>query len=254
MAKLPAQPGVSRRQYALSRNVSEAAIRKHIASGTLAGAVLPNGNIDPDAADKLLAGSVTRGPKVPIQVRTAKARRIRAQIRLLYDEVMEIKNNVVTPADAAMIQDVVSARIIKWLRVIPDRAAAAAAGLPGDRAYRALDDCINNTLQDYQDDLPPEKPSTPTPEIDLAAMTPTELTALQLNLQAEKLEYERALNHGVVAWPDDLMPDYNEKLAVSKSMLLAIPGRVTVFMEGSSVEEARARIAEEIERVVAALH
>jgi hypothetical protein len=87
MAKLPTQPGVSRRQYALSRNVSEAAIRKHIANGTLAGAVLENGIIDPDAADKLLAGSVTRGPKLPVQVSTAKGRRQRAQVRLLHDEV-----------------------------------------------------------------------------------------------------------------------------------------------------------------------
>ena len=52
--------GVSRRAYARSRNISEATVRKYVAEGKLAQAVLPDGTIDPERADQLLASSISR--------------------------------------------------------------------------------------------------------------------------------------------------------------------------------------------------
>lgn len=255
MAKPPTKQGVSRRQYAKTRNVSEAAIRKHIATGVLASAVMADGRLDPDAADKLLAASIMRGPKEPVQVSAAKARRQRAQVRLLHDEMMDLRRSVIGTKDAKRLVTEDYTDIKQWLRSIPEKAATAAAGLPSEAAHRALRDCVNQALTDshqvLSERVPPDLAPKPQPDID--NMTPVELTALQLNLQAEKLEYERALKRGIARWIRDAVVEFEEKLSVTKGILLAIPARVAVFMESSSIPEARRRIGEEIERAVAVL-
>jgi hypothetical protein len=87
--------------------------------------------------------------------------------------------------------------VVDWLHGIPDKAAAAAAGLPGERAHRALVDRIDRALGDFNRSIVPHKPASRR-DPDLEAMTPIELKALQLNLQTEKLEIERALNQGAL--------------------------------------------------------
>ncbi|MEO9229765.1 MAG: hypothetical protein ABI216_12600 [Devosia sp.] len=256
MAKTPAKRGVSRRQYALSRNISEAAVRKQIGNGTLAKAVLIDGSIDANTADRLLAASVTRGPKVPIQVTTAKARRLRAQIRLLQDKVDDWRKSFIVEKDIWPIVEKGDLVIAERVRRIPGDAAAAAAGLAQDKAHLVLSDCVNRALVDlhqvYWQNVN-RSPRTEPARLNLDGLTPSALSAMQINLHAQLLEYQRALNVGHGRLIQDVLEVVTEKTAIGKALLVAIPSRVAVFMEGSSQEEARARISEEIEKCIAVL-
>ena len=89
---------LSRRGYAKARGLSEARVRALIADTTLAGAVLPNGLLDSEKADALLTHNISR-PKVtervPAGLRTARTRKLRAQVRLKLDEVRELRDNLI---------------------------------------------------------------------------------------------------------------------------------------------------------------
>ncbi len=246
---------LSRRGYAASRNISEAAVRKHIASGVLADAVLANGLIDSDAADRLLATELTRpkaAKRLPAALRAAKHRRLRAQVRALNDEVNELKRTLIAPADAAKLTAYLNGYIFAALRRLPD-IASQVAGQPGTVAYRLLDDGVQDCLQYFQDHLPPLPDVQPAPELDLDPMTHVQLTTLQANLQAEKLELERLLARGELAVFSQLHEDDVEKLTVSKSIYLAIPGRLAPMLAAASVEDARGMIGRAVEQALAVL-
>ena len=57
--------GVSRRAYAKSRGISEAVVRKYLTQGKLTDALLPDGTLDAEKADRLLASSITRDRAQP---------------------------------------------------------------------------------------------------------------------------------------------------------------------------------------------
>lgn len=88
---------------------------------------------------------------------------------------------------------------------------------------------------------------------DLETMSPAALEAMRLNLQAAKLELQRAVNLQGLVPIDDVAEVVSEILAVTKSLFIAIPGRIADACSIASAEEARALIAKEVEEAVAPL-
>lgn len=253
-------PHLSRRGYARSRNLSEASIRRHLASGVLADALTPDGLLDADKADELLRGSITRKAptKVPAVLKTARQRHLRAKVRRLQDEVAELRGTLAEPALVAPWVALANGQLVASLRRLVD-AAPAIAGRPADEVHRALGTAVNDAYQHFQDVFPgwwaehgPKAPP-PEPEPDLDAMGIVELTALQSHLAAEILERERHLAKGVVRHIDDFRAESEERLVVSKSLFTAIPGRVAQQVAVATVEEARELLSCEVELAVAAL-
>ena len=94
---------VSRRTYAKRRNVTEGAIRKRIADGSLADAMTPDGLIDPDKADALLAANTTAGRDISSDLVAAKRRKAAAACALLEGEVRDFGATLVPTKDVAAI-------------------------------------------------------------------------------------------------------------------------------------------------------
>jgi hypothetical protein len=243
--------GISRRAYARRRGVSEASIRKHIANGVLAPAVLPDDTIDPDHADRLLAETVTRGAAVPVELKTARARRLRASTALTHDNVAELRRSSITIADAAPMIIAESRRVAARLRRIPDAVADRIAGQEPEAVVPIIRDAVHAALSDLSEG--PEPPPRPREELDLGRHTPAQLNAIRTDLQGEELEYRRALDHGQMVDVTELAADFEERLAVLKSIITSIPGVVSPMMVSYDVETARAVVAEEVERAVTAL-
>ena len=91
----PTDRGV--RAYARRLSVSPAAVRKGVAEGRIP--IGAEGRILPDAADAALARGVVSGPTVSRTLAEARRRKLAASVRLLDDELAELRANSVTPAD-----------------------------------------------------------------------------------------------------------------------------------------------------------
>ncbi len=247
---------LSRRGYAKSRHISEAAVRKHIASGLLAPAVLSNGLIDAERADALLADSITRPKvkKVPVVLATARQRRLRAQARDLLDQLDALKRSLVPAKKAMEVVDAQFQVAIDVLKPWPARIAPTVAGKPAAEAVRLLKAGVHDTLQEMQDAPPPpwpsepEKPSAPDPD----ALNPVQLAALVENLRAELLELQRLERLGVPR-VDYVLGLFEEALGLAKSLLMAIPGRTATLIEVADVAEAERLLAAEVAGVIAQL-
>ncbi len=252
-------PHLSRRGYARSRNLSEAAVRRHIASGVLADALTPDGLLDADRADELLRGSVTRKPqaKVPAVLRTARQRHLRAKVRRLLDEVTELKGSLIDPKHAREIIAIADRPVVECYRRLLD-AAPIVAGKPAAEVHRALAKAANDCFVWYQDIAEawyeahmPKFEAEPEPDLD--SLSPVELAALHENLGAEILELGRYGSQGLARRVDDVIAENEERMVVAKGLFLAIPGRVAQLVAISTVEEARELLSREVELVIAAL-
>ena len=95
MSSHPTDRGV--RAYARRLSVSPAAVRKGVAEGRIP--IGAEGRILPDAADAALARGVVSGPTVSRTLAEARRRKLAASVRLLDDELAELRANSVTPAD-----------------------------------------------------------------------------------------------------------------------------------------------------------
>lgn len=247
---------LSRRAYAARSGVSDRAIRKHIASGVLAPAVLPNGLLDAELADQLLERNLTK-PKngAPLVLATAKQRRARAVVQDLLDQVRELRRSLIAPDLAETRANEATASAWRIAREWPARIAPTVAGKPAEEVQRLLKVGVNDLLGAFYDEgLQEEKDNAARraaaprrPKIDLAALTAVELQALAENLRAEILERERLERIGKTVRVEDAIALYEEALAVSKSLLNAIPGRTATLIEFADVAETERLLAVEIE-------
>jgi len=240
--------GISRRAYARRRGVSEASIRKHIANGVLAPAVMPDDSIDPDRADRLLAETVTRGAAVPVELKTARARRLRASTALTHDQVAELRRSSITIADAAPMIIADSRSVAGRLRQLPNTVATRVAGQPPEVVVPIIRDAIHAALTDLSGG--PTPPPTPREDIDLGHHTPAQLNAIRTDLQGEELEYRRALDHGQMVDVAQIGADFEERLAVLKSIIGGVPAAVALMMVASDVETVHRMVGNEVERAI----
>ncbi|MBI4923083.1 MAG: hypothetical protein HY834_15170, partial [Devosia nanyangense] len=224
--------GVSRRAYAKSRGISEAVVRKYLTQGKLSDALLPDGTLDAEKADRLLASSITRDRAQPVELRAAKARRLRALVRRLGDDVRDLEKSLVRADRVRPIASVVGLIVADNLRSIAERMAPIIAGMNGKDAHLALRNAVSDALEIISStmvtgvdgaQIAEEK------ELELDDLREPQLHAVQANLQADKLELGRALDRGILRRVADAVEEHEEMMVVSKSLILAMPGRVAPY-------------------------
>ena len=138
--------GLSRRAYAAQAGVSEATVRKHLRSGLLRPALLPNGKIDATKADELLARQRTRGT-VSAALSDARRRKLAAQVALLTDEVVRRQESLCRRDEADEEIRTMLCEIVRGLRPnsVPDHRACRSGrsnrlcGANGKRTYYLAD-------------------------------------------------------------------------------------------------------------------
>jgi len=240
--------GISRRELARRQGISESAVRRHIDSGALVGAVLGDGSLHPEKAVEALSGVVTHAKLVPVALTNARTRRLRVQVRKLMDEVADLRASTIAPEDATEMLSEQIGIVATALRTIPD-AAAALAGRSAAEALPLLRGIIHEALQanadteeddDWWND-PIER------RVDLDALAPNALLARRIDLAAQKLEIEHGLMRGKLRKVEQVDADWGGRLGVCKSLVFAIPGRVGQQVEGASPNSLRALVAAEVE-------
>jgi hypothetical protein len=229
-------------------------------------ALTPDNLLDTDKADALLRGAITR-PKAPERVpavlKTAKARKLRAAVALLQDQVGESRRYQISPTLAVAALRAMNAIVATAFRRLVD-AAPTVAGRPPAEVHRTLADAANAALEWFQEDglvladrtweedlkalAPLDEPAA-----DLDYLSPVELAALQMHLQAELLERELALKNGALAQLEDVNEANIERLVVGKSLFLAIPARVAQVVSVSTLDETYELLVKEVELACAAL-
>lgn len=246
--------GISRRELASRHGISETAVRKHIANGNLVGAVLPDGSLDPDIAARLLVGTIQKGTAVPVALRTAKTRRLRAQVAGLLDKVEAMRQMVISTEDADKLLAGERQPTIVRLRRIPNDFKKA-AGMNARDAARTMNALVHEVLEDLAAepaDYGEERSPAPSVDArpDLSTMSPNGLAALRINLSAELMEMKQALANGRARSVVEVLNEWEAKLAASKSLLLALPGRLAPHM---SVHGAKPKVRAEVEEIIGSL-
>ncbi|RYE07392.1 MAG: hypothetical protein EOP22_18010 [Hyphomicrobiales bacterium] len=248
--------GISRRELARRADVTEATIRRHLRSGALWEAVLPDGTLDPVKGLALLRTVVTKGKVVDSGLRRATDRFTAAQVGRLEDEVADLQRRYVPVADGDALVAAGMARIAGHLRPLAG-SIATAAGLPAKLVFDHARTCIHNALSAISADLlsgsQPEwwdepidawwnepTPAAPRP------MSAVALKAAKLDLGATKLTIERMARNGDVRAVSDIVAESDERVATAKSVLLAIPSRVYEKLSAATPLEGRAMVAEEM--------
>lgn len=251
-------PHLSRRSFAKTRGLSESRIRALIAEGVLSEAVLPNGLIDSEMADALLAANLTRpksGAVAPV-LRTARTRRDRAQARTNEEQLVGLRNSLITRAQVREGHRL-TAILVDGLRAFASRAAPKVLGLEAREVHamlkaeqQAVFRDINVQVEIARRDRPP-RASRAAPEID--GLTPVELQALLVNQATERLTLERLAANGSLLRVDDVRDADTERGSVLRSTFVAIAGRVDQKVANApTVEEIERIISEELERALAA--
>ena len=141
--------GISRRELARREGIAESSVRRHIESGALAAAVLPDGSLDAEKASAALAAVVTNAKRVPVALTHARGRRLRVQVRAREDEVADLQVSAVPPEVAATLLREQAAIITRHARPLAEAAAklaglTAAAALPKRRPAaptEAVEEC-----------------------------------------------------------------------------------------------------------------
>jgi hypothetical protein len=221
-----AQQGISRREYSRRRGVDEKAIRKHIESGVLAAAVRPDGKIDPDVADALLAACKTGGASVPSGLVKARTRKLAAGVALLQDELAEIEATALPAIGvAAVTKDI----FLQMARVVWPIATMASrlAGLTPAAAMAALDDEVRDRLEAVAStkiQAPRGRKAQDGPA--LADMTPVDLATLRSDLQARKMEVDRDLRTGHRVHLADATKGAVDAVLRMRAKLLALPSKI----------------------------
>jgi hypothetical protein len=255
--------GMSRRAYARSRNIDESTVRKHVKSGTLAGAILPDGTIDPEKADNLLRTTITRGKVVPLSLQVAKGRRERAlamkdvhelhKIRRLYVRADEYADEVVR------LNELLSA----ILRRLPGRLAPQVYGQNARAINSIVKDGVNDLLWEAHEalnekvvekDCPIAASAEAEPQVEIDSMTPVELAAHRATTQAEIHERTLAIELGVLRRSDDLLMVVAETQSVMKSRLWALSSRLSTALEHApTIDAAEELFSGEVEAIIALL-
>jgi hypothetical protein len=245
--------GISRRAYAKQRGISESMVRKYIAQGTLTPQA--DGTVDPEAADRELANTVTRGQAEPVVLRTARQRHLRAKVRQLQDRIDRLRRQLIRPEDARAICAEQHRFIAARFRQMPGDARAL-AGMSPTKAVRAMKDIIADALEYLETNDPPEDNAPKGAEvvpIDIDRLTPVQLQAHYATLQAVELEIERCHDLGELVEIEEEQLSFEEGLTVCKSIILSIPGRVAQLVQEATPEEAVALVAAEVELAIEAL-
>jgi len=256
MAKKSHKSGISRRAYAKRRGVSDAAIRRRIADGTLADAILPDGTVDPDKCDALLAAGTTAGHRVSSDLATARRRKLAAGNALLADEIRMSEESTVPRVEADQAELAACRRIAQHLYKIAADAAPSVAGRPPAIAAATLQRFVRDALLDISRTRTKTK-RTPARAVahgtTLPMATATELATTRANLLARRLELKRLVTTGayveVEPWSGAIMG----RMAIAKSRLLGIHVKLAPSLQSTDADGARRLIEKAAADVLAEL-
>lgn len=247
---------ISRRSYAKRRGVSETAIRKRIADGTLAKAMTADGKINPDLADKLLAENTTGGNQTTAGLSEARRRKAAASIALLRDEIEAFELGFVPRQAADDCARRVSLTIASRLLRIAFDIADQIAGKPPAVAATIIDRAVFDALTEISETKVASSGKATAKQKKgkaLAAMTLVELATLRADLQSRRLEVERAVKRREVVeirkWEAQVM----HRVIVVKTNIAAMHAKLATRFEKTTAARARAILLEELQYIVEAL-
>jgi hypothetical protein len=238
------------------RGVNERQIRRYIENGALAGAILPDGSIDPDIADVKLSAAKVGGERVASNLVKARARKLGAAVALLADEVAELEAAVAPIAD---VRETVRRIAVHIAGIVWPLAGLAPqlAGLERSAAITVLEDEVRARLGAIAKtgvSAPRSKPRTPPDGPSLAEMNPVDLAAERATLQARKMEIQHALAR------NELVDLATEQAAAvdavlrMRGKLLAVPSKIGAHMGDTvDVTELRALLQAEVAEALAEL-
>lgn len=246
--------GISRRQYAKRRGVSERSIRRAIEDGRIAASVLPDGMLDSDQADGLLAvGSVT-GAAVPPKLADARRRKLAATVALLADDLDELERSVLTRAVGEATDDLIVREVARQFLALPDELAPKVAGLAPAIAAPIVEDAVRdalNRIADKGEKLADDR--APTTDVavvaaapDLASMSATQLAAMKADLQARKLEIERGLKRRELMTVDEWERSMGLRMTTAKHRVCGLHYKTASRFDSATVDGARSIIRDEL--------
>ena len=249
--------GVSRRAYAKRRGCTEKAIRDRITDGTLAKAVLPDGTIDADKADALLAARVTAGKHVGSDLNEARRRKLAAGVALLQDDVSALVDSVVRVDDAGQHIRQNSLEIAQRLFRIADECAGKVAGKEAATAADILDDAVRAALDDLSDggsedddldneDAPYLEAQNPPGGAALDDLTAVQLAALKADLEAHRLETKRALNNGKLVEIERICGEFAARCSIVRNRMLGLHMKIAPHLLSADKRKAKELLEIEI--------
>lgn len=224
--------GISRRAYARHRQVDEKQIRKKIADGTLKPALLPNGMLDADKADDLLASATVRGGGTSATLVESKRRKTAASCALLADEIESLEGAVIY---ADLAAEMVRTEGTAIARRIFSIAAVAAPMIVGNN-LAVIAEVLRAQVELAMTELTSIEVAEPAKEavyagrrfgdMDLAA-----LETVKNDLLAERLEIRRKLNRKELLLISTVSDTWARRLSMLRPNLLGLPNALAAQSE-----------------------
>lgn len=238
---------ISRRAYAKRRHVSEAAIRKRIADGTLVKALTKDGRIKPDVADRLLAAATTAGEKAPISLVDARRRKSAAAIALLQDEVDAVAAGYLPKRLIDESTRRINLTAARGLFRLPFILAALVAKKPPTIAGRIIDETVRRVLTEVAGSDPsaiaedaignrskgeiPPLPAVMSASTVLSDLAPVQLATMRTDLLARRLELRRAIAKGELGHIETWKREEMARITITQRLCLAMPHKLAPYME-----------------------
>lgn len=250
-----ALPFLSRSQYAKHRGVTESAVGKYVRSGMLDGALDSDGRIDKAKADRLLAAALTRGASAPAELATARRRKLAATVSLLKTKVDQIEAAVESKAVAGADLRTISLGIAKHVTATAKPLAQEIAGQPAVIAFSKITDAVHGLLTQLSEtQINSAAAPTKAKRRPLDEMSAAELSALQNELHARRLEVEQQLADGILIKIDEVLGDqFSRRLSAMRQHLLAAPTKIAPFALAATTAEAAAALRGAFAEAVAEL-
>jgi hypothetical protein len=248
--------GLSRREYAKRRGVSPTTIRRHVLSGLLAPALLPDDSIDATLADQILAKNLTRGAGAIPGLEAARRRKLLVEIALLTDELDALRSERVLPiVELEFLRSFYALVARNSARVVAD--GAMLAGKEPREAFAVLTESVYATLTTIAETQAQARDVPADPD-DLASGVPIEkldlvdLAALKADRQAARLELNRATSRGELVLIADMSDDLGDRITNYRARLLGLPSRAApLFQSLGTADEAQATTFELVAEALA---
>lgn len=233
-------------------------MRRRIKDGTLAAAVLPDGTIDVDIADALLAGEAPEGRLVAVDLQEARRRKLLATCLLLADELIDMDSSMISTAQVATVLDWDAKTIAGRLQGIAE-ASKKLAGMLAAPAAQALEDEVNRAMVDLSSRKSPwtsrKRPEAPL-QLDqwFADMNATDLLAWRTEAEAILLKMRRDLKTGKAMRIADVVSRIGQRNASVRAKLFGLPGTLAPhFALAKSGAAAKRIVMDELTDVLAEL-
>lgn len=256
----PAPKGVSRTVFARHRGVSRNTVSKHLASGLLKPAVLPDGTLDEALADALLDANLTRQPpdeNSPSDLTLARRRKTRASIRKLRDECIALQSEYAPIELLHEFERPNVEAIITRLRRIPRQAAKGIVGRSPAVACEHVRAVIYEALTQLGDGHglsgPPDDGEEPDSEVSIVGNS-VQLSALLTDMQAVRIELLREIKTGGRVSVDEFFEGWDRRIGNCRQQMIGLPTKLASQLAmATSEKDARDLIARDVEHAVTEL-